>query len=162
MVRNYNQHNWEIFELRSSSNSKKEIQVETNVHFCKLSDLIFFLSAPCPLPLPTSLHSQFHSHFVLFSHFLLLHSHICQRDRQFEQMVIYSYHLVVSFEVPHQLPRMCCHVVAFQDRTYSKEWESWRTFSLRTHCFEMQACRPNIISVLGFKLAEPTPVSFGI
>ena len=39
MVRNYNQHKWEIFELRSGSNSKKEMQVETNVHFCKLSDL---------------------------------------------------------------------------------------------------------------------------
>ena len=34
MIRNYNQHKWEIVELRSGSNSKKEIQVETNVHFC--------------------------------------------------------------------------------------------------------------------------------
>ena len=39
MVRNYNQHKWEIVELRSGSNTKKELQVETNVHFCKLSDL---------------------------------------------------------------------------------------------------------------------------
>ena len=38
MVRNYNQHKWEIVELRLGSNSKKEIQLETNVHFCKLSD----------------------------------------------------------------------------------------------------------------------------
>ena len=39
MVRNYNQHKWEIVKLRSGSNSKKEIQLETYVHFCKLSDL---------------------------------------------------------------------------------------------------------------------------
>ena len=39
MVRNYNQQKWEIVELRSGSNSKKEIQLETNVHLCKLSDL---------------------------------------------------------------------------------------------------------------------------
>ena len=40
MVRNYNKQKREIVELRSGSNSKKEIQRETNVHLSKLSDSI--------------------------------------------------------------------------------------------------------------------------
>ena len=42
MVRNYNQHNWKIVELKSGSNSQKEntVQMETNVHFLKFPDLL--------------------------------------------------------------------------------------------------------------------------
>ena len=40
MVRNYNQHNWKIVELKSGSNNQKENTNGNKLHFLKFPDLL--------------------------------------------------------------------------------------------------------------------------